>query len=95
MLQRLSVRADMMAELVPGFVASARFGTPFGRRFNYYDGFLFELFSPEPADWMHPFGAGGRYDTVLSRLSGGDVDATAIGGVVRPDRLALVTGDRA
>ena len=59
----------------------------FGRRFNYYDGFLFELFHPGEANGRRPFGAGGRYDTLLARLSDGAVDATAIGGVVRPDRL--------
>ncbi|WP_084419607.1 ATP phosphoribosyltransferase regulatory subunit [Henriciella litoralis] len=86
-LERLEARAAKMKALMPGALASARFGTPFGRRFNYYDGFLFEIFHPGDASSRKPFGAGGRYDTLLSRLSGGKVDATAIGGVVRPDRL--------
>jgi ATP phosphoribosyltransferase regulatory subunit len=86
-LERLHARTDRMTELAPDAMASARFGTPFGRRFNYYDGFLFELFHPGEADGRRPFGAGGRYDTLLARLSDGAVDATAIGGVVRPDRL--------
>ena len=86
-LERLQARTDRMASLAPDFMKTARFGTPFGRRFNYYDGFLFELFLPGEADGRRPFGAGGRYDTLLARLSGGDVDTTAIGGVVRPDRL--------
>ena len=86
-LDRLQTRIDRMRDLAPGFMTSARFGTPFGRRFNYYDGFLFELFHPGEANGRRPFGAGGRYDTLLARLSDGAVDATAIGGVVRPDRL--------
>lgn len=86
-LDRLQTRTDRMSALAPAFMTDARFGTPFGRRFNYYDGFLFELFHPGQADGRRPFGAGGRYDTLLARLSGGKVEATGIGGVVRPDRL--------
>ena len=86
-LEALDTRVARMRELAPGFMAKARFGTPFGRRFNYYDGFLFELFRAGEAMSRKPFGAGGRYDTLLSRLSNGAVEANAIGGVVRPDRL--------
>lgn len=86
-LERLQARTDAMVKLAPTFMKSARFGTPFGRRFNYYDGFLFELFHPGEADSRRPFGAGGRYDTLLARLSDGKIDTTGIGGVVRPDRL--------
>lgn len=86
-LDRFDQRVSKMQALAPGFMQAARFGTPFGRRFNYYDGFLFELFHPGEASGRKPFGAGGRYDTLLSKLSDGAVDATAIGGVVRPDRL--------
>ncbi|WP_084395627.1 ATP phosphoribosyltransferase regulatory subunit [Henriciella aquimarina] len=87
-LARLDERVTKMKTLAPAFLKEARFGTPFGRRFNYYDGFLFELFRPGETAGRKPFGSGGRYDTLLSKLSDGAVDATAIGGVVRPDRLA-------
>lgn len=86
-LTRLDARVARMREAAPAFMQAARFGTPFGRRFNYYDGFLFELFRPGESSGRRPFGAGGRYDTLLSKLSNGAVDASAIGGVVRPDRL--------
>ena len=86
-LERLSRRVARMTELAPEGLEFARFGTPFGRRFNYYDGFVFELFAPG-ADPRRPFGAGGRYDGLIRDLSSGSVDMTAIGGVVRPDRLA-------
>lgn len=92
-LTRLDARVARMREAAPAFMQAARFGTPFGRRFNYYDGFLFELFWPGESSGRRPFGAGGRYDTLLSKLSNGAVDASAIGGVVRPDRLN--GGDRA
>ncbi|MCI4644685.1 MAG: ATP phosphoribosyltransferase regulatory subunit [Hyphomonadaceae bacterium] len=86
-LERLSARVAGMARLAPDFLKSARFGTPFGRRFNYYDGFVFELIAQD-GDPRRPFGSGGRYDGLIRDLSGGTMDMTAIGGVVRPDRLA-------
>ncbi|MEL6258647.1 MAG: ATP phosphoribosyltransferase regulatory subunit [Pseudomonadota bacterium] len=64
----------------------ARFGTAFGRRFNYYDGFLFELSSPS-GEASRAFASGGRYDGLLTRLSAGAADATAVGGMVRPARI--------
>ncbi|MEO0982994.1 MAG: ATP phosphoribosyltransferase regulatory subunit [Pseudomonadota bacterium] len=85
-LQALQTRMDAAAAEAGAWLGPARFGTPFGRRFNYYDGFVFELFAPK-APWTKPFGSGGRYDQLLSDLSEGDVSATAVGGIVRPDRI--------
>ena len=87
-LQRLADCFDRIGTEAPEFLEHAEFSPAFGRRFTYYDGFVFEL--GEAGERMaRPFGAGGRYDRLLSDLSGGTVAATAIGGVVRPDRLAL------
>ena len=85
-LNALQERTDLIASAAPEFLASATFETPFGRRFNYYDGFLFELFS-DGAPETTPFAAGGRYDSLIEKLSGGSVSANGIGGVVRPDRM--------
>ena len=85
-INALHTRFERIAEAAPEFLAGAKFGTPFGRRFNYYDGFLFELF-PTDALETAPFAAGGRYDSLIEKLSGGDVRANGIGGVVRPDRM--------
>lgn len=77
-----------IAKDAPRFLEGARFSPAFGRRFTYYDGLVFEL--GEPGERLsRPFAAGGRYDSLLSDLSLGEVAASAIGGVVRPDRLAL------
>ncbi|MEL6859530.1 MAG: ATP phosphoribosyltransferase regulatory subunit [Pseudomonadota bacterium] len=73
-----------------GVLKAARFATQFGRRFTYYDGFVFEIFGEDPS--IGPFAAGGRYDSLLRDLSGGAVDATALGGVVVPHRMAQLTG---
>jgi len=87
-LENLSRRNGLMRQNAPAFLDTAEFAVTFGRRFTYYDGFVFELIE-HAADPSRPFGAGGRYDRLLASLSGGAVDATAIGGVVRPDRLPL------
>lgn len=85
-LNALQQRIDLIMKTTPKFLDGAKFGTPFGRRFNYYDGFLFELCAPG-GDTSAPFAAGGRYDTLIEKLSGGAVSANGIGGVVRPDRM--------
>lgn len=90
-LDILAQRMEAILADAPELAEVARFGTPFGRRFNYYDGFLFELFGPGGAP-SRPFGAGGRYDGLIGRLSQGRVEVSAVGGVVRPDRLAQAAG---
>ena len=59
------------------------FDAGFGRVFSYYDGFLFEVISPT-VGLDSPVAAGGRYDSLLGRLSG--VAASAVGCMVRPAR---------
>lgn len=85
-IDNIAKRFDAIAEADLPVIFSGRFQTPFGRRFNYYDGFVFELFDLA-AHSSAPLGAGGRYDGLLSNLSDGEVNATAIGGVLRPDRV--------
>jgi ATP phosphoribosyltransferase regulatory subunit len=89
---QLSVFADradkLLATQMDGFLESARFATRFGRRFTYYDGFVFEIADRASTETViFPFVAGGRYDSLLSDLSNGDVDATGLGGIIVPHRL--------
>lgn len=93
-LDRFRVRADKLAQTTAGlFDSAAMFATRFGRRFTYYDGFVFEIARDDSSDaMMRPFAAGGRYDSLLSDLSGGNVSATAIGGIVIPHRLERIVG---
>ena len=88
MLEKLERRCALIAEHSARFLDGAAFSPSFGRRFTYYDGFVFEI-AERGERQSRPFGAGGRYDHLLTDLSHGKVHATAIGGVVRPDRLAL------
>ena len=87
-LDALERRSTLISRLAPQYLDGADFSPSFGRRFTYYDGFVFEIAEAGERQ-LRPFGAGGRYDNLLSDLSQGDVAATAIGGVVRPDRLNL------
>ncbi|MEL7482265.1 MAG: ATP phosphoribosyltransferase regulatory subunit [Pseudomonadota bacterium] len=88
-IERLAERITAMTAIAPGVLDHARFSTSFGRRFTYYDGFVFEI-GPPADPYQRAFGAGGRYDRLLDRLSDGQVKATAIGAVIRPDRIAAL-----
>lgn len=87
-IDRLAARFALIGAQAPLYLEGAQFSPAFGRRFTYYDGFVFEIAEPNERR-SRPFGAGGRYDRLLFDISVGGVSATAIGGVVRPDRLAL------
>jgi ATP phosphoribosyltransferase regulatory subunit len=64
--------------------AALTLATGFGRAFGYYDGFLFEVWS-EALGAEVPVAAGGRYDSLLTRM-GGKRDSSAVGAMVRPAR---------
>ncbi|MGZ6013263.1 MAG: ATP phosphoribosyltransferase regulatory subunit [Caulobacteraceae bacterium] len=66
---------------VPG--SALTLGAGFGRPFGYYDGFLFEVRSSALGP-DEPVAAGGRYDSLLSRMGG--AAASAVGAMVRPAR---------
>jgi len=59
-IERLAERMGLIGEASPRFLQGAQFSPAFGRRFTYYDGFVFEI--SQPGEGMaRPFGAGGRY----------------------------------
>lgn len=92
-LETFARRAEsLLAGAMEPFGGNAAFATGFGRRFTYYDGFVFEIAHDRFGG--RPFMAGGRYDSLISDLSGGRVEATALGGVIIPHRLAAALGDR-
>jgi ATP phosphoribosyltransferase regulatory subunit HisZ len=65
--------------------SEAIFDANLGRGLSYYDGMVFELSDAKSGAWL---GGGGRYDSLLARLSGGVAHASALGAMLRPDRLA-------
>ena len=90
-IDRVARRMELIRELLPEVKALCRFRSGFGRRFTYYDGFLFETLAPNLTD-RQPIASGGRYDGLIAGLSNGKAEATAIGGVVRPDRVLRAKG---
>jgi ATP phosphoribosyltransferase regulatory subunit len=104
-LRALAAEGGMMAAMEPaldlfesrtGFLAAqgvdvkhARFSTAFGRGFDYYTGFVFEL--TDPARTGDPLVAGGRYDGLLTRLGAGEPIA-AVGFAAWIERLAVYGG---
>jgi ATP phosphoribosyltransferase regulatory subunit len=78
-------RLDRIDALKPPFWTTATFSAEVGRRFDYYDGFVFEL-SRGPGQ-HNSLGGGGRYDALIARLSGGKAQAKAIGAGLRIARL--------
>ena len=71
-------------------VTRMRFATSFGRGFDYYTGFVFELHDPA-ARARGQLVAGGRYDGLLTRL-GSKTPIPAVGFAVWIERLAVVKG---
>jgi ATP phosphoribosyltransferase regulatory subunit len=104
-LRALAGEADLAAALAPaldlfehrtGFLAAhgidparVRFSTGFGRGFDYYTGFVFEL--TDPSRTGDPLVAGGRYDDLLSRLGSAQA-IPAVGFAVWIERLAIYGG---
>ena len=93
-LDDFSTRAEQLVELSKArFGAIPKFATQFGRRFTYYDGLVFEFAANDSDEaGRRPFVAGGRYDSLLSDLSAGAVNATALGGIIIPHRMAPYIG---
>jgi ATP phosphoribosyltransferase regulatory subunit len=95
MAQALAPALDLF-ESRTGFLAArgidlkrVRFSTAFGRGFDYYTGFMFEL--TDPARTGDPLVAGGRYDGLLTRL-GATGPIPAVGLAVWIERLAVYGG---
>ncbi|MFZ0720635.1 MAG: ATP phosphoribosyltransferase regulatory subunit, partial [Xanthobacteraceae bacterium] len=65
-------------------VRAIKFATDFGRGFDYYTGFVFEL---QDERSQRPLVAGGRYDSLLARL-GAKAPIPAVGFAASIDDLA-------
>jgi ATP phosphoribosyltransferase regulatory subunit len=71
-------------------VTRIRFSTAFGRGFDYYTGFVFELHDPS-LKVQGQLVAGGRYDGMLARLGASEA-IPAVGFAVWIERLAALGG---
>jgi ATP phosphoribosyltransferase regulatory subunit len=74
-------------------VRAIEFSTAFGRGFDYYTGFVFELHDQATASarGKHPLVAGGRYDGLLTRL-GAKTAIPAVGFAASIEELAACGG---
>lgn len=68
------------------------FSASFGRRLDYYTGFVFEIHHLDDSP-MGQLVGGGRYDRLVTLL-GADTEVPAIGFSVWLDRVAQVSGER-
>ncbi len=78
-------RVARIAAAKPPFWIDARFGAEAGRRFQYYDGLVFEI--ARAGAWDRPIGGGGRYDGLIARLAGGARAVPAIGAALSSARM--------
>ncbi len=73
-------------------ISDAPFAGGFGRQFEYYTGFVFEVLSPVLA-LSAPIAGGGRYDRLVEAIGGTSI--AAVGSAIHADRLLLaVRGGR-
>ena len=74
-------------------ISDAPFSGGFGRQFEYYTGFVFEILSPLLGEGT-PLAGGGRYDRLLEAV-GATKPLAAVGSAIHTDRLLLaVRGGR-
>ncbi|MFV0296221.1 MAG: ATP phosphoribosyltransferase regulatory subunit [Hyphomicrobiaceae bacterium] len=74
-------------------ISEAPFSGGFGRQFEYYTGFVFEILSGALAEDT-PVAGGGRYDKLVETINSG-VSIAAVGAAIHADRLLLaVRGGR-
>jgi ATP phosphoribosyltransferase regulatory subunit len=68
-------------------LAAAEFGAGFGRGFEYYSGFVFEVQSPSIGS-ERGVGGGGRYDGLV-QAAGAAMAVPAVGAAIHSERLLL------
>lgn len=83
-LEAFEQKLSLTAALQPAYWEGAIYSGQVGRRFEYYDGLVFDLVRPGQTE--RPVAAGGRYDGLLARMGAGK-PTTAIGAALRVDRM--------
>lgn len=69
-------------------LADAEFSGDFGRKFEYYTGFVFELETPDLGK-SNPIAGGGRYDSLLETI-GAPHRVPAVGAAIYTERLLSI-----
>ncbi len=90
-LRKFEKRLDLFKERGIN-LKSTEFSAEFGRDFEYYTGFVFQIEAPDSAQ-VGPVAGGGRYDKLLQKL-GTSEKVKAIGCAIHTERLlTVVAGD--
>ena len=79
--QTFTTRVEHITRLLPDDVMTMTFDAGFGRTFDYYTGFVFQLEADIGTDIdgrRMPVGGGGRYDDMLESLGGPSVPALGL-----------------
>ena len=71
-------------------LAAATFSTEFGRKLEYYSGFVFQIEAPGMGE-TEPVAGGGRYDNLLTAL-GAPCAVPAVGSAIHTERLLAAVG---
>jgi ATP phosphoribosyltransferase regulatory subunit len=74
-------------------ISKLMFSAEFGRKLEYYTGFVFEITVPSLGP-QSPIAGGGRYDKLM-RAVGSTVDVPAMGAMIHTERLLSVVGNEA
>ena len=90
-IERFAQRTQSILAAIEDGAGEVRFRSDYGRRFTYYDGFVFEILGEHLSD-RQPLASGGRYDGLIEALAHGRAAASGIGGMVRPDRILKAKG---
>lgn len=87
--------SDRLDAIAANGIAPQRlsFATRFGRRLDYYSGFIFEIYPSKIRD-DGPLAGGGRYDRLVTLL-GAQKEVPAVGFSMWLDRIAASTGGKA
>ncbi len=80
-------------EHLPEAGRAVDFDAGFGRAFDYYTGFVFQIEARAEDGRAIPVAGGGRYDSMLSGLGGPDVPACGLG--IHTERLLMAAGGAA
>lgn len=91
--KRFEKRLDLFKERGVD-LKNTEFSAEFGRSFEYYTGFVFQIEAPGSED-IGPVAGGGRYDRLLSKL-GAIEKVRAVGCAIHTERLlTVIEGDMA
>jgi ATP phosphoribosyltransferase regulatory subunit len=90
--ENFAARVEHIARALPGQAQAITFAADFGRAFDYYTGFVFQIEAEINGERL-PVAGGGRYDDMLASLGGPRVPAAGL--AIHAERLLAAAEGRA